>query len=196
MKAILTWSLAPARLPEKRAAAPAAFRKSRRPVDACAMPLVVSGFPGSKMRCAGGRAGVNRSPKDPTRRIMRCGNDLLPGECGEIVPKLRPQEHVWDEAELHTSAHAEDDFPHIVRREAGDLRNRLWERLRTGDDVFLRAGASGEKRPPTMSALFEMEQQLRRQGIGLALNVGFHTGRLKERVAVVIKVTKLGGDVI
>src|ERR1039458_1938370 len=56
--------------------------------------------------------------KDPTRRIMRCGNDLLPGECGEIVPKLRPQEHVWDEAELHTSAHAEDDFPHIVRLDA------------------------------------------------------------------------------
>src|ERR1035441_4668394 len=44
MKAILTLSLAPVRLPEKRAAAPAAFRKSRRPVDACAMPLVVSGF--------------------------------------------------------------------------------------------------------------------------------------------------------
>jgi hypothetical protein len=37
-----------------------------------------------------------------------------------------------------------------------------------------------------MFALLEMEQQLRRQGIGLALNVGFHTGRLKERVAVVI----------
>src|ERR1017187_6477003 len=66
MNPILTLSLAPARLPVKmqevRAAAPDALRKSLRPVDACAMPLVVSGFPGSKMRCAGGRTGVNRSP--------------------------------------------------------------------------------------------------------------------------------------
>src|ERR1035441_263353 len=44
MKAMLTLSLAPVRLPEKRAAAPAALRKPLRPVDACAMPLVVSGF--------------------------------------------------------------------------------------------------------------------------------------------------------
>src|ERR1035437_10215694 len=48
MNPILTLSLAPLRLPVKMeevsAAAPAAFRKSLRPVDACAMPLVVSGF--------------------------------------------------------------------------------------------------------------------------------------------------------
>src|SRR5450759_6014828 len=48
MNAILTLSLAPLRLPVKmeevRAAAPAALRKSLRPVDACGMPLVVSGF--------------------------------------------------------------------------------------------------------------------------------------------------------
>src|ERR1035437_11100553 len=48
MNPILTLSLAPLRLPVKmeevRAAAPAALRKSLRPVDACAMLIVVSGF--------------------------------------------------------------------------------------------------------------------------------------------------------
>src|ERR1035437_7096008 len=50
MKAMLTLSLAPVRLPEKRAAAPAALRKSLRPVDACAMPLVVSVFRSRRAR--------------------------------------------------------------------------------------------------------------------------------------------------
>src|ERR1019366_6403776 len=134
--------------------------------------------------------------KNSACRIVQSRNDLLPGECREIISEFRPQEHVREQTELHASADAEDDFPYIICSEAGDLRNRLWERLRTGDDIFLRAGTSGEKWPPTMFARLEMEQQLRRQGIGLALNVGFHTGRLKERVAVVIKVTNLGGDVI
>src|ERR1039457_6429786 len=54
MNPILTLSLAPLRLPVKmeevRAAAPAAFRKSLRPVNACAMSLVVSGFADPEMR--------------------------------------------------------------------------------------------------------------------------------------------------
>src|ERR1035441_34096 len=80
--------------------------------------------------------------KNSARRIVRSRNDLLPRECREIVAKLPPQEHVRDGTELHTAAHTEDDFPHIVRREAGNLRNRLGERLRAGNDIFLRAGAS------------------------------------------------------
>jgi hypothetical protein len=47
-----------------------------------------------------------------------------------------------------------------------------------------------------MFARLEMEQQLAGQRVGLALYIGFHAGCLKERVAVVIKVIKLGGDVI
>src|ERR1039457_3275390 len=48
MNAMLTLSLAPLRLPVKiaevKAAAPAALRKSLRPEEGCAMPLVVTGF--------------------------------------------------------------------------------------------------------------------------------------------------------
>jgi hypothetical protein len=50
--------------------------------------------------------------------------------------------------------------------------------------------------PPAILASFEMEQQLHCQSIGLTLNVGLHVGRLKERMAVVVKVTKIGGDIV
>jgi hypothetical protein len=96
--------------------------------------------------------------KDSASRIVRSGNDLLSGERSEIVPEFRPQKHVRDQTELHASAGAEDDFPYIVRGETGDLRNRLWKRRWTGDDIFFRAGTSGEKRPQTMLALLEVEQ--------------------------------------
>ena len=88
--------------------------------------------------------------KDPACRIVRSRIDLLPGEGSEIIPEFGPQEHVRQQTELHASADAEDDFPYIIRSEAGDLRNRLRERLRTGNDIFLRAGTSGEKGPQTM----------------------------------------------
>ena len=56
---ILTLSLAPLRLPVKmeevRAAAPAAFRKSLRPVNGCAIPLVVSGFAAAETRRGQGK---------------------------------------------------------------------------------------------------------------------------------------------
>src|SRR5450759_6021680 len=62
MNPILTLSLAPLRLPVKmeevRAAAPAALRKSLRPVDACAIPLVVSGFPDPKVGVPAGAGGA------------------------------------------------------------------------------------------------------------------------------------------
>src|ERR1035438_10526755 len=74
--------------------------------------------------------------EDSACRIVRSRNDLLPGEGSEVVPEFRPQEHVRDRAELHAAAHAEDDFPYIIGSEAGDLRNGLWERLGTGDDIF------------------------------------------------------------
>src|ERR1017187_2666858 len=96
--------------------------------------------------------------KDSASRIVRSGNDLLSGERSEIVPEFRPQKHVRDQTELHASAGAEDDFPYIVRGETGDLRNRLWKRRWTGDDIFFRAGTSGEKRPQTTLALLEVEQ--------------------------------------
>ena len=88
--------------------------------------------------------------KDSACRIVQSGNDLLPGERREIISEFRPQEHVREQTVLHPSADAEDDFPYIIRGETGDLRNRLRERFRTGDDIFLRAGTSGEKGPQTM----------------------------------------------
>src|SRR5208283_3572060 len=96
--------------------------------------------------------------KDSACRIVQSRNDLLPGERSEIISEFRPQEHVREQTELHASADAEDDFPDVIRSEAGDLRNRLRERLRTGDDIFLRAGTSGDKGPQTMFARLEVEQ--------------------------------------
>src|ERR1039457_3616408 len=81
--------------------------------------------------------------EDAACRIVRSRNDLLPGEGSEIVPEFRPQEHVRDETELHASADAEDHFPYIIRSEAGDLRNRLRARLRTGDHIFQIGRAHG-----------------------------------------------------
>ena len=53
-------------------------------------------------------------------------------------------------------------------------------------------GGSGEKRPPTMFALLEVEQQAARQCIRIALDVELHSGSLKERMTVVIEVVELG----
>src|SRR5580692_7140753 len=134
--------------------------------------------------------------KDSAGRIVWSGNDLLSRERREIVPEFRPQEHVRDQTDLHASAGTEDDLPYIVRCEAGDLRNRLRKRRRTGDDIFLRSRASGEERPPTMLARLEVEQQPARQRVRIALYVGFHSGGLQVRVAVVIEVVKLSRHVI
>src|ERR1039458_4934397 len=95
-------------------------------------------------------------------------------------------QHVWDRAELYASADAEDDLPYIVRGEAGDLRNWLWERLWTGDYIFLRARTPCEKRPQTAFAWLEVKEQLARQSVRLTLYIGFHARSLKVRVAVVI----------
>ena len=73
--------------------------------------------------------------------------------------------------------------------------NRLGKRLRAGDDVFLPAGASLQKRPPTTLARFEVKQQVAGQRVGIPLDIGPYAGGLEERVAVVIKVLELRRDV-
>src|SRR5450759_5402453 len=86
MNPILTLSLAPLRLPVKmeevRAAVPAALRNSLRPVNACAMHLVVSGFK-APIRAATVRERLPRHLKfvrlEHAHGITLLGDDVLNG---------------------------------------------------------------------------------------------------------------------
>ena len=95
--------------------------------------------------------------KNPTRRVVRSGNDFLPRERRDIVPEFRSQQQVREQTVFHSSSGSEHDLSDIVRRKTGDLRNRLRERRWTGDHVFLRARSSRQKGTPAMFARFEME---------------------------------------
>jgi len=134
-------------------------------------------------------------PSGEQGRVARSGDDLLPGKGGEIVAELGAHQHVRQGTELHAPAGAEDHLPHVVRGEGGDLRNRLRIRFRAGDDVLLPARASFQERPPTVLARPEVEQQIAGQRVGVPLDIGFDAGGIEERVAVMVKVLKLGGHV-
>ena len=94
------------------------------------------------------------------------------------------------EAELDSAAGAEYHFPDVVSRERGDLRDRLGERCRAGDDVTFRTRATFEKGPPAVRAVFEVEEEFGRQGLGLPLNVDLDSTCLKEGMPVVMEVVE------
>ncbi len=109
---------------------------------------------------------------------MRSRDDLLARESGQIIPEFRSQKDVLPQAPFDAASDAEDDFPDIVIGEAGDLRDRLKEGFRTGDNVVLGAQASGNKWTQSMIGRFEMEEQFPGEGDRLSLYIDLYAGRL------------------
>jgi hypothetical protein len=134
--------------------------------------------------------------KNPTCCVVRSRDNLLPGECGEIIAEFCPEDQVWAQGKLHTASNIEDHLPYIVGDEAGDFRNWLWERLRTGDYVIFCASTSGNKGTPTMVACLEVEKQIQGQRMRIALYIRLDAGSFKEGMPVVIEVAKLHREII
>ena len=75
---------------------------------------------------------------------------------------------------LGSSAQVENDLPYIVGGEGGNLWRRLRKWCWPSDHITLRSAS--DKGPPSPIWLLEMDPEVERQRLRLALDIGSDTG--------------------
>jgi hypothetical protein len=74
-------------------------------------------------------------------------------------------------------------------------RDRLRKRGGSGNDVFFRARPAHDEWPEAVASGLEVKEEVDRQGVGIALNVGFDGRRLQVWVAIVVKAIEFRPDI-
>ena len=97
---------------------------------------------------------------------------------------------------FHAAARRHQKHPFVLSGERPQAGQQLGQRRRTRDDVALGAGAQLEERPEASLAPRRVKQHFVREGVRLALDIFLRAARSQERVAILVQVTDLAGEVL